>query len=292
MLLTRTNDGTEVGAFDFAFTLDKKAQVKENEDGSFFIEGLASDFDVDRQDEAFEPGAFEQGMKAYMASNPILLYHHKYDTALGQVTDARVDATGLHIKARIDAPEPGTLIADYVKKIKKGTLRAFSVGGKFYRRMTDNGPRIFKADIGEISVTPYPVNPRTLFSVAGKAFESPTVEALKEASPAQLHQFTIELNNIEHELDLLEGKASTGQPQAGLALARTRPGQGHPDSAPVAGLLMRLQQVHTLAEDTRQNAADPEVADVANKAVKSLSKHISALHTIAARIGPLPTYYG
>jgi HK97 family phage prohead protease len=299
MFLTRTTDGTEVGTFDFGFNLDQKAVVTENDDGSFFIEGLASDFNVDRQDEAFEPGAFEQGMKAYMASNPILLYHHKYDTALGQVVAARIDDAGLHVKARVDAPEPGTMIADYVRKIKKGTLRAFSVGGKFYRRMTENGPRIFKADVGEISVTPFPVNGNALFAVAGKAFESPTDAQLLDSTPDELAQLARDMEALEEELDAYEGKAvkkktstSGSTPQSGVAAAKRVPGQGHPDSGKVAALLAHVQKIHTLAENTAQNAADPEVAAVADKAAKSLRKHSSNLHTIAARIGPLPDYYG
>jgi HK97 family phage prohead protease len=296
MLLTRTPDGTEVGQFDLSFTLDSKAvQVTENDDGSFFIEGPAADFDVDLQDEAFEPGAFHDGMKAYMASNPVLLYHHKYDTALGQVVDWNVGSNSMNIKARVDAPEPGTLIADYVRKIKNGTIRGFSVGGKFYRRMTENGPRIFKAAIGEISVTPYPVNPRTLFSVSQKAFES-EAEATKDLSEDELRDFAARLEALGVTFDDLEGKAAKKRDgnsnQSGVKLVKRVPGQGHPDSAPVAALLAHVQKIHTLAENTAQNAADPEVKDVAAKAAASLRKHSNSLHHVAARIGPLPDYYG
>lgn len=296
MTVVTNKDNTQVADFSFGFTLGEKAVVTEEDDGHIYIEGLASDFGLDRQEEAFEPGAFEQGLKAYMDSNPILLYHHKSDTALGQVVNANLSSEGLHVKARVDAPEPGTMIADYVRKIKNGTLRAFSVGGKFYRRMTDKGPRIFKCDIGEVSVTPYPVNPRTLFAIAGKAFESaPEIEEI------DVSDFDERLERIDAAFAEHEGKAkktktspaaaAASGSQAAAIKASQAAGRGHPDAAPVAELLMHQQKIHTLATNTAQNAADPEVAAVAAKAAASARKHSEALHHIAARIGPLPSYY-
>lgn len=297
-LLATTHDGVEVADFQFEFTLDGKALVTEDDNGDFFIEGLASDFGLDRQDEAFETGAFEDGLKSFMATNPIVLYHHKTDTALGRVVNAELTNAGLHVKAQIDAPEPGTLIADYVRKIKNGTLKAFSVGGKFYRRMTENGPRIFKCDLREISITPLAVNPRTLFSVAGKAFET-TEDTFTPEEESFLKDIEKSLKTIDAAFDDVESKAvkkSTGsfgtQNAPSNSNKNFKGGQGHPDRAAVAGLLMHVQKIHTLATNTAQNAADPEVAKVADAAQKSLAKHSQALHHIAARIGPLPDYYG
>lgn len=274
MTVVTSKDGTQVADFQFGFALEGKAvDITPQDDGTVIVEGYAADFDLDRQEEAFEPGAFEQGLKAYLDSNPILLYHHKSDTALGQVESATIDGKGMFVRARVDAPEPGTIIADYVRKIKAGTLRAFSVGGKFYRRMTANGPRIFRADIGEISITPYPVNPRTLFAVAGKAFES-----APEADEADLEPLAAALARIESNLKLAEGKAS-----------------GHPDAHRVATLLSVAQKFHTLAEDTHQNAKHPDVKAAADEAAASAKKHAAKLHRVAAKIGPLPPpseFYG
>jgi HK97 family phage prohead protease len=320
--VTTLQDGTQIAEFEFGFTLDGKAVVSEpDENGDVYIEGLASDFGLDRQDEAFEPGAFEEGLKSYMDNNPILLYHHKPDVSLGQVIAANITADGLHVKARVDAPEPGTVIADYVRKIKNGTLRAFSVGGKFYRRMTANGPRIFKCDMHELSVTPLPVNPRTLFAVAGKAFEAaPKVDSIAmndfaerlaridallaeaeaahagkgvKAFYARLEEQTKALAKAEAAF-IAEGKAlADGQTQAPSNIPGRRPqSPQHPDAGRVALLMMHNVKIHTLAEDTHQNAADPEVAAVAGRAAADLKKHSADLHHIAAKIGPLPDYYG
>lgn len=156
--------------FTFDFGLDGKAVTELADDGALRIEGYAADFTKDRQDEAFIPGAFEAGLDKYLNDNPILCYHHHYDQALGQVESAKLDGKGLYVKARLDAPEPGTEAADIFRKVKTGTIRGFSVGGMFHRKETPLGPRIHTADLAEISITPLPVGGANLFKLAGKAF--------------------------------------------------------------------------------------------------------------------------
>lgn len=144
---------------------------KSIEDDDLIVEGLIADWQLDRMEEAFEPGAFDAGMKSFMESNPVVLYHHKYDKALGQVLEVKKLDEGWWAKARIDKPAAGSWAEDVYQKIKRGTIRAFSVGGRWSRRPGPDGkPRIYKADMAELSVTPLPVNQRTLFSLAGKAF--------------------------------------------------------------------------------------------------------------------------
>lgn len=193
--------------FQLDFTLEGKAARVTEHDGAVYIEGYAAEFDLDRQDEAFEPGAFEAGMKAFMNSNPVLLYHHKYDKALGQIESFEHRPDGLYVKARVDEAEPGTELADVVRKIKTGTIRGFSVGGRFKRRMgTDGRPRIHTADIAEISVTPFPINPRTLFAVAGKAFG--------DEDEMKLDQLAQRLADVADRFEELEGKAASAKKRA------------------------------------------------------------------------------
>jgi HK97 family phage prohead protease len=158
--------------FHLDFVLEGQKAIIEGDDGETYIQGYASDFGLDRQNEAFEPGAFEKGMREFM-KNPVVLYHHKHDEPLGMITEFENRADGLWVKGRLDAPEPGTKAADHIRKVRSGTIRGFSVGGKFHRRKNGDGrPLIHTADILEISLTPTPVNPRTLAEVAGKAFPS------------------------------------------------------------------------------------------------------------------------
>lgn len=175
----RTGGSDEVvGVLDFP-SLDGKSMSSDSR--GLCVEGYAAGFGLDREGEAFEPGAFERGLEKYLRTNPILVYHHHYDQALGVVEDARVDSKGLFIRARLDEPEPGTPLADVYRKVKSGTIKGFSVGGLFKRKQTPSGPRIYTADIVEISVTPLPMEPGSLFAVAGKAAskETPAVQVEK-----------------------------------------------------------------------------------------------------------------
>ena len=156
-------------AFTFDFALDSAAHV-ELDGKALRIEGYAAGFNRDREGEAFLPGVFDKGLEKYFERNPILCYHHHTDQALGVVEEAKLDGKGLFVKARLDDPEPGTPLADVYNKVKSGTIKGFSVGGIFRRKMTPHGPRIHSADVAEISVTPVPMEPGSLFALAGKAF--------------------------------------------------------------------------------------------------------------------------
>lgn len=186
------------------FQADTALDIKSisEEDGDLVIEGYASDFGMDRQGEAFEDGAFESATAEYMKRNPILLFHHQGDKALGKVMEWDNRPDGAFIKARVDKPSIGSWAEDVFNKIKSGTIKSFSVGGIFHRRRgADGKPRIHRADIAEVSVTPLPVNPRTQFGLAaaaGKAFgDEPDLDAATKA--------LTDLDNVFTELAQLAG---------------------------------------------------------------------------------------
>ncbi len=182
----------ETAPFELGFTLDSKSVVEAAPDGKLRIEGYAAGFGLDRKDEAFLPGVFERGLDKYFKDNPVLLYHHHYDQALGTVEEVKLDGKGLFVKAALDDPEPGTNLADVYNKVKSGTIKGFSIGGIFKRKMTPQGPRVHQADFAEISVTPLPLEPGSLFALAGKAFG--TDDEVEKA-----------LNSLTTLLDTLEG---------------------------------------------------------------------------------------
>lgn len=266
-------DGTavQVADFELGFTLDSKAITED--DGTLVIEGYASTFDVDRQDEAFEPGAFEKSLNDYLGTNPVILYHHRYDTAMGRVTDAKLDGKGLWVRGEVPKPPENSPVAGYYQQVKDKVLRGFSVGGKFYRRMTSNGPRIFKCDMREISITPMPVNAGGLFSLAGKAFDN--MESMDSPVEVDTTEIEARLAKLDETFLQLEGKASQ-----------------HPDGPKIAALLYHLQAVHTLATDTKQDAQSDDVKGAANDLAKHIENHTKKFHQLAAKHGPLPNSYG
>ena len=139
--------------------------------GDVIIEGYAADFEIDRQGEAFLPGAFDDAcQKATKAEIP-LLFEHDNKRQLGVIEELRVDPErGLWTRARIAKAQAGTWAEDVVDKVKRGMMKGLSVRGLSKVKMTANGPRIGTIDLAEISVTPVPVQPGALFAVAQKSF--------------------------------------------------------------------------------------------------------------------------
>jgi HK97 family phage prohead protease len=169
----------------FEFGL-KAVNVEEDDNGDLILEGYASDFLTDRDEEAFEPRALQKAIDAFMA-NPVLLYHHQPSRQLGVVEEAQLDGKGLRVKARLAKPIAGSWAEHVYDLVKRGMMKGFSVGGGFKRRMTSSGPRIYEMDWQELSVTPLPVNPRTLFGVAQKAFADPVEDPIDSAALMGLH---------------------------------------------------------------------------------------------------------
>jgi hypothetical protein len=91
-------------------------------------------------------------------------------------------------------------------------MKAVSVAGIFKRRMGEDGrPRIYEADLSEISVTPFPVNPRALFTVAQKAFENepdpdPGAEPEQRARAAGYLEVAERIAAAHRQLDELENR--------------------------------------------------------------------------------------
>lgn len=169
-------------AVQFDVVLGDKAQVSTTEDGDLLIEGWASDTGLDQQDEYFTADALANAARDFNAKpNRPLLYHHKPDHQLGEVLSLDAKGEGLWFTARIDKPTAGSWAEDVYSKVKRGTMKGVSVGGKFWRELQPDGKaRIFKADFFETSITPLPVNPRGLMQVAQKAFPTDTPDEYAE----------------------------------------------------------------------------------------------------------------
>lgn len=139
-------------------------------DGDLVIEGYAADFEVDRQGEAFEPGAFDEACQKATKDEIPLLQEHDNKRQLGVVEKLEVhEGKGLWTRARIAKAQAGSWAEDAVDKIKRGMMKGLSVRGLSRVKMTPKGPRIAGIDLAEISVTPVPVQPGALFAVAEKS---------------------------------------------------------------------------------------------------------------------------
>lgn len=140
--------------------------VREAANGDLIVTGWASTFQLDRQGDVMTRKALEESVADYM-KNPQLLYNHSYTQPAGVVTSAEVSDKGLWIEARLTKPKEPGMARHYFDLVKRGVMRALSVGAAFVR---DARKRITRMDLREISIASVPVNPGTLLQATGKAF--------------------------------------------------------------------------------------------------------------------------
>lgn len=146
---------------DYTFALSNE-HVREEPDGSLVVSGWASNWDIDRAGDTVTRAAMAKALEGYMR-NPALLYNHKYSQPAGVVTRARVDDNGLWIEAKVLKPaaDASPLVRHYFDLVRRGAMRALSIGGKWKR---DALRRLIEIDLSEISLASVGVNSGTLLS--------------------------------------------------------------------------------------------------------------------------------
>jgi HK97 family phage prohead protease len=189
----------------FVFDVDLKAAngdtAIELANGDLLIEGWGANYDLDREDEAFEEGAFTKGLKKFLAGSAPLCYHHDYKTVIGKVVDAYpVSGKGMWVKAIVDHQPEGSPWRHIYDGIRRGRISAFSCGGIFKRRHTKAGPRIFEVDLLEWSATPVSIGRGTDFSVvAGKALNAPVEGKAELTEDEQAVETAVAERELERE---------------------------------------------------------------------------------------------
>ncbi|MGS1095944.1 HK97 family phage prohead protease [Aquamicrobium terrae] len=128
-------------------------------DGSF--SGYASLFGVvDLGKDVVEPGAFAKSLRRRKVSGIRMLYQHDAAQPIGVWTEIREDRRGLFVRGRLT---PGVQRADEVLALlRSGALDGLSIGFKAVRTRRDAASgtrRILEADLWEISVVTFPMQP-------------------------------------------------------------------------------------------------------------------------------------
>ncbi len=199
-------DEKRIADVTFNFGVDFKSAAGDKlavelADGDLLIEGWGANYEIDREDEAFEEGAFSKAIDKFLSGNAPLCYHHKYDTVIGKVVSAeQVPGKGVRLRAVVDKQPENSPYRHIYEGIKKGRINGLSCGGIFKRRMTADGPKIYDVDLLEWSTTPVSVGRGTNFSVvAGKAVAAPeeAPEAVVEEQPETPEVETPELEQPE-----------------------------------------------------------------------------------------------
>jgi HK97 family phage prohead protease len=124
----------------------------ENSEG-LLLRGYASTPTIDRANDSVNPVALKAAVAKYLATNPVLLWAHKYTLpAIGRVLDARIDARGVYIEALLPRPAENTFAWEVYNSVKTGAVRALSLGAKFFRVPRAGYAEINDARIDEISL--------------------------------------------------------------------------------------------------------------------------------------------
>lgn len=151
-------------------------EVKATDSGELTISGYASTFgNEDRDGETIDPKAFDGALEEFKM-NPVVLINHSNDamSAVGTITDAKIDATGLWVEAKI-VDSDDEIARGIRNRIKAGVLKAFSIGGLFRY----DYPTIKSIKLLEISIVPIPANGYALFSMA-KAWKGLEIDDRKQ----------------------------------------------------------------------------------------------------------------
>lgn len=127
------------------------------------LKGYAATWNRDRIGDEFNPYSLDRTVKAYLATNPVLLFNHNYGfPAIGRVLNAEIHRDkGLWVECLMPKPAPGGLASEIWDAAKNGILRAFSVGGKWFKQDKGSHNAIMDADLIEISLCNVGVNPDT-----------------------------------------------------------------------------------------------------------------------------------
>jgi HK97 family phage prohead protease/HK97 family phage major capsid protein len=160
-------DKNKILYFNSVFT---KAEPLPAEPDVIEISGYASTVDVDRHGDVIPTSVWEKGLENYI-KNPVILAFHDHTQPVGRMTEHKVDAKGLWIKARISkaAEKVYQLIKDEV-------LTAFSVVFRIKDAEYNTAAEVFLVkdlELHEISVVSVPANQNTLFNLS-KSFNSVT----------------------------------------------------------------------------------------------------------------------
>lgn len=143
-------------------------QIKSTDDDQRIIRGIASTPTPDRDRDVMVP----EGAK-FSLPMP-LLYQHRHDMPIGQVTEAKVTKNGIQFTAKLAAAGIDETIDKAWRLIKAGLIRGVSIGFRAVEaaRKDDGGYTFLKWDWYELSAVTVPANTEASIQVV-KNFDAP-----------------------------------------------------------------------------------------------------------------------
>lgn len=148
--------------------------------------------------------ALERALEKY-GENPMLLFNHLYSQPAGLVTKALVDDQGLWIEATLPRPEGGQA-RHYWDLVKRGVMRALSIGGTWKRELVNGVYALTDIDLREISIASVGVNAGTLLSAqTAKAFgdAGDRPDALTALARLELRQLGLQARELRERAEAI-----------------------------------------------------------------------------------------
>jgi hypothetical protein len=139
-------------------------------DGTLMLRGILATTGVDRTGEQFDAPSLLAAFQRYYETNPVVCFNHRLTRAIGRLVDATVKPGGaIEVEAEIPKPPEGDPSETVYNSIRRGVLRAFSIGGRWLKVPMENGvTKLFTTEVAESSVCAgLGANAEALFEVVG-----------------------------------------------------------------------------------------------------------------------------
>lgn len=174
------------------------------DNAGLLLKGYVARWTLDRAGDTFNPFSLDRAVQKYMATNPVLLYSHKYSLPpIGKVTNAEIHRDkGLWIEAIMPRPAEGTFLYEIYDAAKNNVLRGLSLGGKWLKQDKGTHNEILAAEILECSLCSLGVNPDT-YAVAAIPTE---VKCLSSGTYMPLDEYDRALAAVSNDLAMIEAR--------------------------------------------------------------------------------------
>lgn len=151
------------------------AMIKQADEDTRTIQGWASTSGIDKVGDIVHPEGL-LNVDEYM-KNPVLTYMHNWREPVGHVMALEIRDDGVWVTAYIDSTEEKLW-----RKIKEGTLRAFSIGYDVMQEDFTEGINHLKQwELLEIAIVSIPANTECLFDLA-KSLATGTDLVIRQAA--------------------------------------------------------------------------------------------------------------
>ncbi|MGU3387267.1 hypothetical protein ACLBYG_22345 [Methylobacterium sp. D53M] len=249
------------------------SKADENDDGTMTVSGVASSEATDAAGEVVKASAIKAALPDFFAHGSGNLREMHQLSAAGTVDTAEVDETTAMTTISATVVDPVAIL-----KIRSGTYKGFSIGGKVLERDAANRKLITKIRLNEISLVDRPSCPEAVFDVwkADGAEDEPMTEATPAAEPQAEPATETAAADVTPVVPAVEAPApapTASEPVAAEATAAVaeEPAQAEAPAAEGEAAASTGEVTEPVAKADGEAAVPEQVADPLARAAAALS---------------------